>query len=99
VIYRNGSLAKSRKIRERPVPEWKCCVVYNPITSRLIKLNLNAWLIFELCSGRQYSELEGMYLSTVKPKMQADVARRQLRNCLDHLLREGLVEVNPDRPC
>jgi hypothetical protein len=44
VYYRNGCLAKSREIRERPVPEWKCCVVYNPITRKLIKLNLNAWL-------------------------------------------------------
>jgi hypothetical protein len=97
VNYRNGCLAKSREIRERPVPEWKCCVVYNPITRKLIKLNLNAWLIFELCSDRQYPELEKMYLSTVMPKMPAEVARRQLRDCLDHLLREGLVEVNTKR--
>jgi hypothetical protein len=38
-----------------------------------------------------------MYLSTVMPKMPAEVARRQLRDCLDHLFREGLVEVNTKR--
>ncbi len=96
VNYRTGCLRKSRDIRERPVPEWYCCMVYNAATRRLIKLNLNAWLIFELCSNRRFAALEKKYIATMTPKISKTLAGRQLDEALHRLLSEGLVEVVPD---
>ncbi|MEJ0019189.1 MAG: hypothetical protein WDN25_22080 [Acetobacteraceae bacterium] len=72
-------------------------MVYNAATRKLTQLNLHAWLVFELCSNRRYPALEEQYLATMTARTSKAVARRQLDEALHHLLREGLVEVVPDR--
>lgn len=97
VNYRSGYLRKSPGIRERPVPEWQCCIIYHVAARKLIRLNLNAWLIFELCSNVGFPALEEQYMATMSAKLPGSSARRQLDEGLRHLLREGLVEVVRDR--
>jgi hypothetical protein len=67
-------------------------MVYNPHSRKLVKLNLSAWFIFELCAGHGWQALKREYLSAVAPKIPSTVAERQLAQTLDLLLSEGLIE-------
>jgi hypothetical protein len=72
-------------------------MVYNPLTRRLIRLNLSAWLIFELCAYHRWPILERRYVRAVESKIPLEFARRQLDETLNCLLSEGLVEFIADR--
>lgn len=78
-----------RDVRVRPVPELETCIVYTPSDPRLYRLNLNSWLILELCQGRSDAELSEAYLEAVPP---AGTAGRALREGLATLLDAGIVE-------
>ncbi len=44
-------------IRVRPVSEMDTCLVYTPGNPRLYTLNPTAWLVIELCDGRDRRSL------------------------------------------
>ncbi|HEV7285876.1 MAG TPA: PqqD family protein [Kaistia sp.] len=64
-------------------------MVFTPAAPRLYRLNLNAWLILELCQGLSPRALTEAYLETVPPSPDA---RMQLQEGLATLLESGIVE-------
>ena len=85
----NGCYRLVPGVRVRPVPELETCVVFTPADPRLYRLNLNAWLILELCQGLTPDALSQAYLEAVPPAANAEV---QLREGLATLLESGIVE-------
>ena len=85
----NGCYRLVPGVRVRPVPELETCVVFTPADPRLYRLNLNAWLILELCQGLTPQALTVAYLETVPPSANANT---QLQEGLATLLGSVIVE-------
>jgi len=81
---------RAEHVRTQPVERAGFLMAFSPATRRLQWLDLNAWLIFELCDGRSGAELERAYLDAVGDADDGD-ARRQLRAGLDALVAGGLI--------
>jgi hypothetical protein len=82
---------RAAHLRTQPVERAGCLMVFSPAAGRLQWLDLNAWLIFELCDGRSSDELERAYLEAVGDENDGAEARRQLRAGLQALVASGLV--------
>lgn len=91
----NGCYSRTPNLRVRPVEEMKSCVVFRPDPPKLLMLNLNAWLIFELCDGSSMNQLEQRYCQQVASQMSAADARRHLAAGLNDLQEQGLIELKP----
>jgi hypothetical protein len=78
-------------VRARAVREWENCIVYTPAQPNLHLLNLNAWLIFELCDGSQYGEIEQRYLDAVDGRVEAGEARAHLADAMARLEASGII--------
>jgi hypothetical protein len=74
------------------VLELETCIVFTPEPPRLYTLNVNAWLVLELCPDRTLLELERDYIAEVVPPLTAETARRQLHETVGVLERNGIVE-------
>ena len=85
-------------VRIRPVPELGICVVFTPAPPQLFNLNPHAWLILELAPGQTYEELETRYLARVVPPLTDVVARRQLEEGLQQLVRCGIIASRASEP-
>jgi len=83
---------KQTLLNERPVPEWECCVVYTPHQPALYILNLNSWLIFELCDGRSTQEIMAQYLEIAGDRCQTE-AVSQFEDGLKQLIESELVVI------
>lgn len=68
-------------------------MVYTPADPKLYRLNLNAWLILELCQDQTPEALTAAYLEAVPP---SPTAVAQLRDGLKTLLEAKIVERNND---
>jgi hypothetical protein len=95
VCYQNGYFRHAPNLRIRPVRELQLCVVFSPKIPKLYMLNLNAWLIFELCAKTVPDRLKEEYLSAVGTSLRADLAQDQLRRGLEQLIARGLIEFVP----
>lgn len=93
--FPGGSYKKENGLRVRPVPEWKTCLVYTPEHPRIVRLNAHAWLIFELCDGRDLTSMEAEYLAAIGGRFPAEMARDHLLNGLNELIGQGLVKAIP----
>jgi uncharacterized protein YdgA (DUF945 family) len=71
----------------------KSCVVFRPNPPKLFMLNLNAWLIFNLCDGSPMHQLEQSYRQNVATQMSAGEAQRHLTIGLQSLHEQGLIEL------
>lgn len=80
-------------LRTRPVPELGICVVYTPAEPRLFNLNTHAWLILELAPGKTHEQLASDYAARVVPPLTAAVAEGQLRDALEMLTSQGMLEL------
>lgn len=78
-------------VRARRVREWENCVIYTPASPDLYLLNLNAWLIFELCDGDSLAGIEMRYLEAVEDRLAQGEAREQLESGLSYLERAGII--------
>lgn len=87
--------ARVASVRARRVREWENCVVYTPVSPNLYLLNLNAWLIFELCDGDSLAGIERRYLEAVEDRLAQGEAREQLEAGLSHLERAGIITTVP----
>jgi hypothetical protein len=67
-------------------------VVFRPNPPKLFMLNLNAWLIFELCDGSTVDQLEHRYCQHVASQMSARDARDHLMTGLESLEALGLIQ-------
>ena len=83
---------KQSNVRVHPIPQWKNLLVFTPAQRRLHWLNLNAWVIFELCDGRSEQELRAAYLEMVTPRLSSDEAEGHLRSGLALLQTIGAVK-------
>jgi hypothetical protein len=88
---------KVASVRARRVREWENCVIYTPASPNLYLLNLNAWLIFELCDGDSLAGIEQRYLEAVEDRLLADEARMHLDAGLSFLERAGIVTTVPSK--
>jgi hypothetical protein len=59
----------------------------------MFMLNLNAWLIFELCDGRTSHEVEQDYRQKVAAQMSDKEAGRHLAAGLKSLQEQGLIQL------
>ncbi len=89
--FPTGCFRHSPGLRVRPVPELETCIVFTPASPRLYRLNLNAWLILELCSGETRPGLEEAYADAVGNGVTPDERRQQLQEGLDLLLGSGII--------
>src|SRR3954464_9625770 len=91
VSYPNGCYSRVPDLRVRPVEEMKSCVVFRPNPPKLFMLNLNAWLILELCDGADAQEIAHRYYEKVGSHMSVESARAHLLTGLQTLREQGLV--------
>jgi hypothetical protein len=95
VRSRADRYARVASVRARRVREWENCVIYTPEAPNLYLLNLNAWLIFELCDGDSLAGIEQRYLAAVEDRLTQGEAREQLDAGLSYLERAGIVTTVP----
>jgi hypothetical protein len=93
VSYPSGCYRRAPNLRVRPVEEMKSCVVFRPKPPKLFMLNLNAWLIFELCDGSNPDQLEKRYRQHVASRMLEWDVERNLSIGLRRLQEQGLIEL------
>lgn len=91
--YPSGCYSRVPNLRVRPVEEMKSCVVFRPNPPKLFMLNLNAWLILELCDGSSPHQVEQRYRRNVASQMSEREASRQLTIGLKTLREQGLIEL------
>ena len=89
----NGCYSRTPNLRVRPVEEMKSCVVFRPNPPKLFMLNLNAWLIFELCDGSSSDRVAQRYRDSVAAQMSDREAGRQLAIGIKNLHDQGLIEL------
>jgi hypothetical protein len=82
---------KTPDLRLRPLKEHGYLLVFTPSRPKLHWLNLNAWLIFELCDGKTEEQLRQAYLAAVSRKLSPDEAWSQLQAGLTQLERIDVV--------
>ena len=80
-------------IRVRPVNEMDVCLVYTPRNPRLYTLNPTAWLVMELCDGRDWTSLERRYYAAIEPLRSREAAKAELERAVDDLVGMGIVEI------
>jgi hypothetical protein len=97
VSYPTGCYNRAQNLRMRPLKEMKSCVVFRPDPPKLFMLNLNAWLILELCDGRTTGELEQGYCASVASQMSEADARTNLETGLQKLHEQGLIVLGQDK--
>jgi hypothetical protein len=81
---------RAAHVRTQPVEQSGFLIAFSPAERKLQWLDLNAWLIFELCDGRSGADLERAYLEAMGGADDGE-ARRQLRAGLDALVSGGLI--------
>jgi hypothetical protein len=70
----------------------KSCVVFRPNPPKLFMLNLNAWIIFELCDGSTSEQIERRYRDNVSTKISARLATQYFEAGLKGLRDMGLIQ-------
>jgi hypothetical protein len=71
----------------------KSCVVFRPKPPKMFMLNLNAWLIFQLCDGSSPDHVTQRYRKSVADQMSEREADRQLEIGIRNLHDQGLIEL------
>lgn len=95
--YPSGCYNRTPNLRVRPVSEMKSCVVFRSDPPKLFMLNLNAWLILELCDGRTTDQLTKEYCNQVASQLSEVAARENLENGLQKLREQGLIEFSDEK--
>ena len=85
-----GCYRETPRLRVRPVPEMRTCLVYVPDRAQLYTLNVDAWLIFELARSHGGQELLDRYAKAIGGAVEAATGR--LRAGLDRLVANGIIE-------
>ena len=93
VSSRNACYRQAPDLRLRPVPESGYCLVYAPAVPQLLSVNSSAWLVLELCAGRDIEQITEAFLHEVAPLLTAEQAREQVSAALDDLVSQQLVIV------
>jgi hypothetical protein len=58
----------------------------------MFRLNARAWLILELCDGRDAAAIERDYVETTGPAVGEAAALAEFASGIEALLRDGLIE-------
>jgi hypothetical protein len=85
-----GFYRETPRLRVRPVPEMRTCLVYVPDRAQLYTLNVDAWLIFELARAHGGKALLERYREAIGGA--AEAAATRLRAGLDRLVANGIIE-------
>ena len=83
--------ARRPGLKTRALPQWGNLMMYIPAQRGFHWLNLNAWLIFELCDGRDVVQVRSAYQAAVKSRLSAGEAERHLNEGLALLEAIGAV--------
>lgn len=83
-------------LRVRPVHEMDVCLVYTPRNPRLYTLNPTAWLVMELCDGRDWKSLERRYYAAIEPLRSREAASAELERAVNDLVGMGIVEITSE---
>jgi hypothetical protein len=73
------------------------CLVFTPDAPKLYTLNAAAWLVLELCDGRNGKTLEAEYIDALDSRLSPRRARTELRRIVADLERKGVIEHRPTR--
>jgi hypothetical protein len=71
------------------------CIVFTPDNPNLFTLNSTAWLVFDLCDGRNWKRLQRAYYDAVEPLRTPTEAREELIRILSDLEQKGVIERKP----
>jgi hypothetical protein len=67
-------------------------LVFTPERPKLYTLNATAWLVLELCDGRDGRALEAGYIDALGSRLTRKDARSELRRIVEDLGRKGIIE-------
>src|SRR5947209_2138953 len=95
VSFPRGRYQRASDIRVRPVPEMDVCLVYTPSHPKLYTLNPTAWLVMELCDGRDWKSLERKYYAAIEPVRSLQTAQTELEQAVNDLVGMGIVQRMP----
>lgn len=87
----NDCFAKTPTLRIRPVPELGRCMVFTPERPRLYTLNAAAWLVLELCDGRDLRSLEAAYRVALEAGAADPAPAAELQATLADFESKGIV--------
>lgn len=87
--------AKVPGLRQRAIPESENLLLFTPERPALHWLNLNAWLIFELCDGSNEEQLFAAYLDAIQGKTSPEEAKHHLEDGLRQLQAIGVIASQP----
>ncbi|MDH6126856.1 PqqD family protein [Kitasatospora sp. GP82] len=86
-----GRFVKTDGIRERPMEEWDCLLVFTPAKPDLHILNTTSWAIMELCEGQDFTQLVADYQEFSGGRVDRDAARNHVRRVVRNLETKGIV--------
>jgi hypothetical protein len=93
VYYRTDCYRKVGNVRVRGIPEMEVCLVFTPDDPEIYTLNVSAWLILQLCDGRQEDRIARAYYAAVEPLLSREEAQREVRAGIESLLQKRIIEV------
>jgi hypothetical protein len=67
------------------------CLVFTPDDPCVYTLNASAWLIFELCDGRSWDQMQSDYCAAVSPLTPPAEARQQFEAGITRLEQQKLI--------
>ena len=83
--------ARTRGLKTRALPQCGNLMMYIPAHKGFHWLNLHAWLIYELCDGRDEVQMRSAYHAAVKSRLSAGEAERHLSEGLTLLEAIGAI--------
>ena len=90
-----GCYRKTPNIRVRPVHELELCLVFTPDDPNVYSLNPSAWMVMELCNGRNWDELEKAYRDAVQGFGPVENLTEELADAVRDLEAKGIVSLQP----
>jgi hypothetical protein len=89
--FTEGRFSKTVGMRERPMEEWDCLLVFTPAKPDLHILNTTSWAIMELCTGQDFDQLVADYQEFSGGLVVAEQARNHVRRVVRNLETKGIV--------
>jgi hypothetical protein len=91
MCFRDDCYRRTTDLRVRAVPELQCCLVFTPQRPNLYTLNPTAWLVLELCDGRNGASLEAAYRECAPQSTEEELAA-ELSAIVEDFEAKGIVE-------
>ena len=92
--YLTGCFERSPDLKVRPIPELDVCLVCIPRPPQLLRLNMAAWLVLELCDGLDLDRLVDSYREVAGDRVTTAEVLDQVTQGLKMLRQAGLISAS-----